>query len=700
MYRFGILRFNSVRIRLVLGSIVVLLGLIGWASLYTGQVLHSFSLDTTRAIVAHTAAALNIALRPLAVGGGNDLSAERLDDLVKGGLGGITYVALVDAQDRVLAKSRATPIPLPVSDLERRDYTADVVYARYAVDWQGSAVGFIYFGVDTRLSQATVSELWLDNLPVLGGGLAVVIVALSLIGLSFNNDLGRLVRLGRTLAAGDRLVDMPQLNGPKLHQLAESFTQMADKVAERDVALADANANLNAMLSAPGLFMGLIDRDGTLSMVNEAALALDRLSSSDVLGTPLWDLPMFCHDETIRERVRRSVLRGASGETIRLALRCSTRVGVRTGEFMLQAVGNGDGRMVWSISFGIGAAERKRADTARGSPDAEWDEWFDAVTDPIAVLDDGLQIVKANRAFETLSGRSVVDLIGGRCGICERDGAPQDECPHGIRLKRDPKRVVESIKHTSAGYFKVTTSALTDDTGEFRRAVCVLHDLTKDQEAEKNQLTVMVRQKDTLIREVHHRIKNHLQGVIGLLRQTQSDHPEVSRVIGEAVNRIVSIATVYGLQSRSPNASLDLAHLLRAIFDNTSDVSPQAPMSMTLHACEGKWLVASDKAVALALVLNELILNAVKHAPVDENDGVNVECKSQDGCVTVIIVNPGELPENWDYRAGKGVGTGLDLVRHMLPRQGADLSIVEVERRIIATLSLHSPLVSSASQQY
>ena len=700
MYRFGILRFNSVRIRLVLGSIAVLLGLIGWAGLHTKQVLHSFSLDTTRTVVANTAAALSIVVRPLAADGRKDLVGERLDDLVRGGLSGITYIALVDAQDRVLAKSRATPTPLLVSDLERHDHTTGIVHARYAIDWQETAIHYIHFGVDTRLSQAAISELWFDYLLVLGGGLVVVIVVLSLIGLNLNTDLGNLVRLGRALAGGERQIRLSKLDEPRLDQIAESLVQMADKVDERNAVLADVEANLNVMLGAPGLFMGLIDRDGSLSMVSEAVLVLDQLALSDVLGAPLWDLPMFRHDEASRELVRRSALRGASGKTIQIALRCSTRVGMRTGELTLQAVGNGDGRMVWSISFDIGVAECKPVETARESLDVEWDAVFDAVTDPVAILDDGLQVVKANRAFETLAGRSAVDLLGGRCGICEWDGVPQNVCPHGIQLKRDPKRVVESIKHTPVGYFKVTTSAITDDTGGFRGAVCVSHDLTKDKEAEKKELAVMTRQKDTLIREVHHRIKNHLQGVIGLLRQTQSDHPEVSRVIGEAVNRIVSIATVYGLQSRSANASLDLAHLLRAIINNTRNVSPQAPMSTTLSECEGNWVVASDKAVALALVLNELILNAAKHGSDEENDGLSVECKSQDGCVTVIIVNPGELPEDWDYRAGQGIGTGLDLVRHMLPRQGADLSIVEVQGRIIATLSLRSPLVSLASRQH
>ena len=58
-------------------------------------------------------------------------------------------------------------------------------------------------------------------------------------------------------------------------------------------------------------------------------------------------------------------------------------------------------------------------------------------------------------------------------------------------------------------------------------------------------------QKDELVQEVHHRIKNHLQGLMGLLKQRKKFGREYADVLDEAITQIESIAIVYGLQSRS-----------------------------------------------------------------------------------------------------------------------------------------------------
>ena len=347
------------------------------------------------------------------------------------------------------------------------------------------------------------------------------------------------------------------------------------------------------------------------------------------------------------------------------------------------------------VSLGIEATEKKRAEASLKASNEEWRETFNAVTDPIAVLDDHMCIVKANRAFGALSGQPVAGLLGKQCTICEKYYEhPDSLCPHAVKLVKEPGRVVESTEEIGSGRFRVTTSPLLNHNGELRGAVCVSHKVSKAHAVEEERLSLLEHQQDTLIREVHHRIKNHLQGVIGLLRQTQTDHPEVARVIGEAVNRVVSIATVYGLQSESANASLDLALLLEGIMGNTMDLSPQVPFSMESAECERAWEVASDKAVALALVLNELMLNAVKHSP-DGGSGVDVSCRGDKDYVSVVIANSGNLPNSWDYQSGNGLGTGLDLVRHMLPRKGSELSIAEEANKVVAVLTLRPPLVSA-----
>ena len=71
---------------------------------------------------------------------------------------------------------------------------------------------------------------------------------------------------------------------------------------------------------------------------------------------------------------------------------------------------------------------------------------------------------------------------------------------------------------------------------------------TEHRAAEEARLQAAIAQRELLVREVHHRIKNNLQGVAGLLQQIAARRPEVADVLREAMGQVQAIALVYGLQ--------------------------------------------------------------------------------------------------------------------------------------------------------
>lgn len=73
-------------------------------------------------------------------------------------------------------------------------------------------------------------------------------------------------------------------------------------------------------------------------------------------------------------------------------------------------------------------------------------------------------------------------------------------------------------------------------------------DITEQRAAEQARLDAAIAQREMLVKEVHHRIKNNLQGVAGLLQQIAMRKPEVAPAISEVVGQVQAIAQVYGLQ--------------------------------------------------------------------------------------------------------------------------------------------------------
>src|SRR5204862_6140161 len=76
----------------------------------------------------------------------------------------------------------------------------------------------------------------------------------------------------------------------------------------------------------------------------------------------------------------------------------------------------------------------------------------------------------------------------------------------------------------------------------------VATDVTEQRAAQQARLEAALAQRDMLVQEVHHRIKNNLQGVAGLLQQIAQRKPEVAGAIDEVVGQVQAIAQVYGLQ--------------------------------------------------------------------------------------------------------------------------------------------------------
>lgn len=97
----------------------------------------------------------------------------------------------------------------------------------------------------------------------------------------------------------------------------------------------------------------------------------------------------------------------------------------------------------------------------------------------------------------------------------------------------------------------------------------------------------------------------------------------------------------------------------------------------------------------MALVINELLTNAIKHSRAPEHDKtvtLTLEVEAESACLR-ISSGPGSLPEGFDFGAGKGLGTGLGLLDSLMPRPGADLTFQQEGDVVTAELTLRPPVI-------
>ena len=163
--------------------------------------------------------------------------------------------------------------------------------------------------------------------------------------------------------------------------------------------------------------------------------------------------------------------------------------------------------------------------------------------------------------------------------------------------------------------------------------------------------------KDATIREIHHRVKNNLQTVAALLRlqARRTDAEDAKAALEEAVRRVGSIAIVHETLSHAVEETVDFDEIADRLGSMVVDVSGvEVPVRVVREGSFGK--LPSEAATPLAMVLTELLQNAVEHgysdqevATVERSGRVVVTARRIVGRLHVVVEDDGRgLPDDFD----------------------------------------------------
>ena len=385
------------------------------------------------------------------------------------------------------------------------------------------------------------------------------------------------------------------------------------------------------------------------------------------------------------------------------------------GSAVLTSAGQGSER---EVTFALLDIERRRqAEVSIAQAKASLQRVIETAPLAIALFDArSLRVQQLNQTAGEFFGRPLLALTGCTLAeMCEPAQASalqawlravadgQGASEHEWREMPALPGTLHAAGGTSGGHAGGTTASdaaasphrvwdcriapLDEDSGGVTQLLLVASDVTHQREAERARLQAAIDQREVLVREVHHRIKNNLQGVAGLLQQNAARRPEVAGVLNEAVGQVQAIAQVHGLQVGGGKL-LEMAGLLRAIAQ-----SVQRTFGRTVEVeLEGRvpHLLPEAESIPVALTVNELLTNAIKHG-----QGAHVLCTliGRDEGVCIRISGQGVLPPGFDLKRVPAGVSGLGLVRALLPRRSASLSLTQQGADVVAEVVLRPPSV-------
>ena len=231
--------------------------------------------------------------------------------------------------------------------------------------------------------------------------------------------------------------------------------------------------------------------------------------------------------------------------------------------------------------------------------------------------------------------------------------------------------------------------------GQPEQVLLVATDVSEQRAAQQAGLAAAIAQREMLVKEVHHRIKNNLQGVAGLLQQTAAQRPEVADILDDVVAQVQAIAEVYGLRVGA-SGPLPLRQLVDSIAAAIQRLFGHRIVLADPTVSTDDWALPEAEAIPLALTINELLTNAVKHSQAlaaGEREPVVCNLSSSAQAVHLSIANRAQLPEGFSL-AGRAAGiTGLALVQSLLPSRSATLRIEQEGEWVVASLLLVAPAI-------
>jgi two-component system, sensor histidine kinase PdtaS len=487
-----------------------------------------------------------------------------------------------------------------------------------------------------------------------------------------------------SIAMAFRLFEARQQNQRKAEELEAANARLRESLLRNEVvagALKEREAELRGLFDAMPAGVCML-RSRIFREVNAEFRALFGYSEDELVGR---STRVLYFDDEEYERVGRELYGALAGRRrslleARVRRKDGSAFEVLIGASAVDPAAADPMSNVACVLLDV--TERKRAQDSLRTKDKLLAEIFRACPECLSLttLDEG-RFVEANDAACRQLAYSREELIGhtvGELGIWS-EAEDRDAAVGRLRAGEMILNLETRHRRKDGGEFDAMMSMAAIEIDGISYVIGFVLDVSGRKRME-GALKASLREKDLLLHELQHRIKNNLAMIAGLvgLEMDRADGDRQRGILGDLKDRILSLSSLYELLLRSGAAdSVDLGEYLESIVSALAETYAIEGRPIRVDRDLGAMRVDIKGAISWGLIVNELTTNALKYAFASAEAGViRVRLSSSGGVVELVVSDDGVgLPRGFDLEASGGLGLGI--VRMMAAQLGGRLSVAE-----------------------
>ena len=323
---------------------------------------------------------------------------------------------------------------------------------------------------------------------------------------------------------------------------------------------------------------------------------------------------------------------------------------------------------------------------------------------PLLLLDRNLTVIAASGSFcrafqiefDNIADRPLASLGNGEWDVPQLTGLLNATASGYAEVKDYEMELVREGRANRALVLNATKLDYADDVNV--RLILAVADVTDARIAEKLK-NDLLRDKEVLLQELHHRVANSLQIIASVLlqsaRKVQSE--ETRNHLFDAHQRVMSVASLQKQLAASQLGDVELRPYLTALCESigASMIRNRDQLSLEVNADDG--ITTADTSVSLGLIVTELVINALKHAfPQDRKGKIWVGYQSQTPNWTLSVTDDGVGMPTGPDTAKAGLGTSI--VQALAKQLGATITVGAADPGTKVSIAYaHIPVLVSQS---